>query len=62
MWTDRQSVSRAIRSRISAACASTSRSGADNPVAAYFVSLSIGCLLAMLGCLGMIAYFLYLVH
>ena len=36
--------------------------GADNPAAAYFVSLSIACLLTMLGCLGLIAYFLYLVR
>lgn len=36
--------------------------GADNPAATYFVSLSIGCLLTMLGCLGLIAYFLYLVR
>lgn len=36
--------------------------GADNPAAVYFVSLSIGCLLTMLGCLGLIAYFLYLVR
>lgn len=36
--------------------------GADNPAAAYFVSLSIGCLLMMLGCLGLLAYFLYLVR
>jgi hypothetical protein len=36
--------------------------GAENPAAAYFVSLSIGCLLTMLGCLGLIAYFLYLLR
>ena len=36
--------------------------GADGPAAGVLLSLSIGCLLTMLGCLGLIAYFLYLVH
>jgi hypothetical protein len=36
--------------------------GADGPAASMLMSLSIGCLLTMLGCLGLIAYFLYLVH
>lgn len=36
--------------------------GAYNPAAGVLMSLSIGCLIAMLGCVALVAYFLYLVR